>query len=225
MHFLNHWWNVPFLVMLGLVLVFFVLQVMGMTKEHDAADHDVDADADADADADHDADHDHDQEHGNGASHGGVLSFFGVGRIPFMVIWLTLFIFSGFSGLVLNRVVYVRNYGWYPLWFFPVALVTALLLGLVGVFFFGRLAGKLVDTGGKGSTRKEELQGRAGIVSSVNVDEKGGEIRVTDAAGNEMIVHGRIQAGEKVPRRGEKVVLVDYDAEKDLFWVSASPDV
>jgi hypothetical protein len=38
-------------------------------------------------------------------------------------------------------------------------------------------------------------------------------------------VHGRIQAGEKVPRRGDKVVLVDYDAEKDLFWVSSSPDL
>jgi hypothetical protein len=208
--------------MLGLVLVFFVLQLLGMTKEHDSAEADHDVDHDVDADADADADHDAD---GDGDQPGGVLSFFGMGRIPFMVIWLTLFIFSGFSGLVLNRVVYVRNEGWYPTWFFGIALVSSLVVGLAGVFFFGRLAGKLVDTGGKGSTRKEELQGKAGIVASVTVDEKGGEIRVTDAAGNEMLVHGRIQAGEKVPRRGEKVVLVDYDAEKDLFWVSSSPDL
>jgi len=56
-------------------------------------------------------------------------------------------------------------------------------------------------------------------------DEKFGEIRVKDADGNEMIVFGRIQAGDKTPRQGERVVLVDYDAEKDLFWVAQSPDI
>ena len=40
-----------------------------------------------------------------------------------------------------------------------------------------------------------------------------------------MIVFGRIQAGDKTPRQGERVVLVDYDAEKDLFWVAQSPDI
>ena len=38
--FLNHWWNLPFLVMLGLVAVFFVLQTLGLVG--DAASHEVD---------------------------------------------------------------------------------------------------------------------------------------------------------------------------------------
>ena len=68
--FLNQWWNLPYLVMLGLVGAFFLLQALGLVThaaqgEHDAADmggggH-VDADAEAgdfdgDADADVDAD-------------------------------------------------------------------------------------------------------------------------------------------------------------------------
>ncbi len=47
--FLNHWWNLPFLVMLGLCGVFFVLQAIGLLGGD--ADHDVDADIDHDVDA------------------------------------------------------------------------------------------------------------------------------------------------------------------------------
>lgn len=44
--FLNHWWNLPFLVMLGLCGVFFVLQAIGLLGGD--ADHDVDTDTDVD---------------------------------------------------------------------------------------------------------------------------------------------------------------------------------
>jgi hypothetical protein len=222
--FLNHWWNLPFLVMLGLVGVFFILQVIGIAG-HGAdadADHDLDADADHDVDADHDADADADHD-GEGVGWGEILAFFGVGRVPFMVIWVTLFIFSGFSGIFLNSLLFVHAQG-YAGWFFGIVLGLSLLIGLAAVKLFSKLAAKLVDTGGRGSTKKHELTGRVGVVASVEVDARHGEIRVHDDHGNEILIHGCTQGGEAPIMRGGKVVLVDFDAQRELFWVTACPD-
>jgi len=208
--FLNHWWNLPFLVMLGLVAVFFVLQLVGLVGHH--GDHDVDHEGD------HDHDHDADQ-HGGGH----VLSFFGVGRVPFMVVWVTLFLVAGFVGLFVNRFFYLENAGGYPGFAFVVALVLALVLGLGATALAARLAGKLVDTGGRGATAKAELAGKLGTVASAHLDEKFGEVRVGDERGNEIMVHARLGAGEPPLTRGARVVLVDYDSNLDLFWATASP--
>src|SRR4051812_43672000 len=97
--------------MLGLVGVFFLLQIIGLAA-HGDGDVDSDADVDGDAEADHDADADADHD----AGWSGLLSFFGVGRVPFMVVWVTFFIFAGFAGLTVNRVVAAR--GSYPGWAF-----------------------------------------------------------------------------------------------------------
>jgi hypothetical protein len=213
--FLNNWWNLPFLVMLGLVGVFYVLQLIGLMG------HDGDADADADHDADGDGDHDADGDH-DGLWHG-TLAFLGVGRVPFMVIWVTFFLFAGFSGLLVNRVIAARD--GYPGWLFVVACAVALVVGTLGVRIFSRLAARFVDVGGRGSVQKHELAGKVGIVASASVDDKFGEIRVRDPHGNEMLVHGRLQPGEPPLPRGTKLVLIDYDPGKELFWVTAAPDL
>jgi hypothetical protein len=222
--FLNHWWNLPFLVMLGLVGVFFALQIFGLFGDHDHdvdADHDLDADADHDVDADHDADHDAD----GGGGWQSMLAFFGIGRVPFMVVWTTLFIFTGFTGIFCNRVIFVNAVGTYPSWAFFIVLMMALLVGAVCVKLFGRLAAKFVDTGGKGSTQKHELAGRVGVVASAELDQKFGEVRVQDSNGTEILIHGRLQGEDGKLARGDKVVLVDFDESQQLFWVTACPDV
>ena len=215
--FLNHWWNLPFLVALGLVGVFFVLQIVGIFGDHDAdadADHDVDADGDHDADADHDAD---------GSAWHEVLAFLGVGHVPFMVVWVTLFLFGGFSGIFFNRVFFVRSGGNYQWWHFLVVTLLALVIALVAVRSFSKIAARFVDTGGRGATAKHELAGRQGVVASAVVDARFGEIRVVDGRGNELLVHGRVQDGEAPLPRDTKVVLVDFDSQTELFWVTASP--
>ena len=40
-----------------------------------------------------------DSEHDGYLASGRVLAFFGVGRVPFMVVWGTFFIFTGFGGI------------------------------------------------------------------------------------------------------------------------------
>jgi hypothetical protein len=47
---------------------------------------------------------------------------------------------------------------------------------------------------------------------------------VRDARGNELLLHGRLHESEPVLQRGEKVVLVDYDQDRELFWVTRSPE-
>jgi hypothetical protein len=207
--FLNQWWNLPYLVMLGLVAVFFGIQAFGLAAHGDSGvDHDVDADADADADADHDADADADHE-----------GIFGAARVPFMVRWLTLFIFAGFTGLFINRVLQVKT-GHYRPWFFLPSLMTALTTGIFAVRLVSRQVAKLVDTGGGGSSKRRELAGLIGVVASPQLDESFGEVRVQDGRGNEIIVHGQLAANEKVLEQGSKVVLIELQ-QSGLFQVAA----
>jgi len=242
--FLNHWWNLPYMVMLGLVAVFFVLQMVGMFGgggDHEAdvdgdIDADVDADVDADADVDgdvdadhdvdagHDADADHDADGGGGMGWQGALSFFGVGRVPLMVVWVTFFIFAGFTGIFVNSSIFVNHAGAFPAWGFGASSGASLGVGLVAVRLFSRLAAKFVDVGGHGATRKHELSGKSGIVASTKLDQQFGEVRVRDARGNELLLHGRLHGSEPALSRGQKVVLVDFDHDRELFWVTRSPE-
>jgi hypothetical protein len=209
--FLNQWWNLPYLVMLGLVTVFFGIQAFGLAAHGDTeVDHDLEHDLDHDGEADHDHETDADGE-GD--------SIFGA-RVPFMVRWLTLFVFSGFAGLFFNRVLQVKT-GVFRPWFFPFSLLAALTVGVFAVRFVSRGVAKLVDTGGRGATRRMELEGTIGIVASSKLDASFGEVRIKDGRGNELIVHGHVADGDKALEQGSKVVLVELDEHSGLFQVAA----
>jgi hypothetical protein len=215
--FLNRWWNLPYLVMLGLVGVFFLLQAVGYAAHGDSElDHDVDHDIEHDCDADHDHEVDHDVDGEDGEPQGSIL---GAVRVPFMVVWLTSFIFAGFTGIFVNRVLQVKTGGYAP-WFFPLSLVAALGAGGAAVRFVSRGVAKLVDTGGRGAPRRREFSGAVGVVASATLDASFGEVRVMDARGNELIVHGRLEAGEAPLAQGAKVVLLELDVGTGLFHVA-----
>jgi Protein of unknown function (DUF1449) len=242
--FLNQWWNLPYLVMLGLVGVFFLMQAVGLVAHAAGSGHETDADvggADPDADVDHDADvaheadadhdadvaheadadHDADADHGHDADHDhGLAAFFGIGRVPFMVVWLTLFIFAGFTGIFLNRVLQVRA-GEYRGWFFPLSALASLGVGAVSVKFAASAIAKLVDVGGRGCSARRELSGAVGVVASPVLDHKFGEVRVHDSRGNELIVHGHLGDGDRELKQGDKVVLIDLENDSGLFHVAA----
>src|SRR5256885_10605666 len=168
--FLNQWWNLPYLVALGLVGVFFVLQLFGFAAHAFAGDHEIDVDGDGVPDHDLATEHDVDSEH-EAFSIG---AFLGVGRVPFLVVWLTLFIFAGFTGLFLNRVLLGAAVV-YRGWFFPLSLAGALGSGVVAVRLAARLVAKLVDVGGRGASARKDLRGRIGVVASATLDAQFGE--------------------------------------------------
>src|SRR2546430_16876221 len=97
--FLNQWWNLPYLVALGLVGVFFVLQVFGFAAHAFAGDHEIDLDGNGvpddlatEHDIDGDADHDMDApEHGSFS----IGAVFRGGRGPVPVGWVTGLLFCG----------------------------------------------------------------------------------------------------------------------------------
>jgi hypothetical protein len=142
-----------------------------------------------------------------------------------MVVWVTLFLFGGFTGIFVNRVLFVRAAGDYRGWWFWLVSLAALFVGVLGVRFFSRLAARLVDVGGRGSFAKHELVGKIGVVASHTLDARFGELRVRDDHGNELLLHGCLSEGEASLARGAKVVLVSYDEGKQLFWATACPEV
>ncbi|WXB00333.1 YqiJ family protein [Pendulispora brunnea] len=217
--------------MLGLVAVIVFLQAAGLVGlvaegggDHDVnvdADHDVDLNHDADADGDGDADADSDAD---GDGWHGALSYFGVGRVPLMVLLVTWLLFTGFSGIFFNSLAYVRfgGSGNYAGWVIPVTYGTSLAVGLAAMRFFSRVLGRIFDLGTRGATAKHELSGRIGIVASPELGPKFGEIRVRDERGNELLVHARIETGEDPLKLGQEVVLVDYDTESEMFLATSA---
>jgi len=243
--FLNHWWNLPSLVMLGLCAVFVLLQAVGLLgagSDNELDDdleldgHDVAAspeladDVDVADGIDNDLDNDVDvpqttlAEHGAGGLWQELVGFLGVGRVPFMVVWVSLFLCSGFAGILLNRSLFVLSGGYSGWWFVPVQAL-ALGVGALGARLAARIASRFVDVGGHGATKKHELTGRLGVVASAVCNDRFGEIRVNDARGNELLVHGRLPAGDAPLSRSASVVLVDFDPDQELFSVAACPEL
>ena len=226
--FINHWWNLPYLVILGLVAVFFVLQLVGMLGvDGDAGDHDQAADV-HDGPEPHGEDVPHEagggSHAGSGAALGHVLSFLGVGQVPLMAIWVTFFLFVGFTGIAVNRWLFESGSGTYPFWGFPLSVLAALSVGVLATRFISRLVARVVDTAGRGATAKHELVGHLGTVASASLDAAFGEVRVKDLLGNEMIVHAQLTRGDAQLKRGDRVVLTNYDAGRGTFEVAAVPE-
>src|SRR3954470_17413175 len=163
--FLNHWWNLPSLVLLGLCAAFVLLQALGLLgagDDHDLAldgHADADVELDLDADLDADVDHDLDADASGAAPWHEVLGFLGAGRVPFMVVWVSLFLCAGFTGIFLNRALFLIFDGYSAWWFAPVQLV-ALAAGVIGARLSSNVVGRFVDVGGRGATQKHELTGR-----------------------------------------------------------------
>jgi hypothetical protein len=234
--FLNHWWNLPSLVMLGSCAAFVLLQALGLlgggddheiaVDGHDALDAagDVEQELELEHDVDHELDAELDGSAGGGAPWAELLGFLGAGRVPFMVVWVSLFLCTGFAGIFINRVLYLLAGGYSGWWFVPVQAV-ALGAGVIGARLGSKLLGRFVDVGGHGATKKHELTGRLGVVASAVCNDRFGEIRVKDARGNELLVHGRLLAGETPLVRSASVVLVDFDPDRELFSVAACPEL
>jgi len=230
--FLNHWWNLPSLVMLGSCAAFLLLQAVGLIGAGDDHELDLEAHNGLETDMDHDVDLDHDVDQDVDADAQGdegslwqeALGFLGAGRVPFMVVWVSLFLCAGFAGIFLNRSVSLLAGGYSGWWFAPLQAL-ALACGVIGARLSSKLVGRFVDVGGRGATKKHELTGRLGVVASAVCDERFGEIRLKDARGNELLVHGRLAAGEAPLARSASVVLVDFDPERELFSVVAGPDL
>ncbi len=212
----------PFLIPLGVVLVFTLLQVslmalggisLGLDMDVDVdvdIDHDVDLDVDMDVDhdidMDHDVDHDADLDgHGPGLAHV-ILSPLGVGRVPMTVIWQAFFLAWGLSGIGLTYVLHALT-GANATWFLAVTLPVSLVPAWLITSLIARMVAPLFKTSGKAESVMT-LIGKHGTVTSLQVDAEFGEavLKVNNGP-NHVVVRTR---GETICK-GSEVVVVDVD--------------
>lgn len=196
--------NLPYWILFGLGVLLFLIAISAGGGDDDiGGDSDLDLDVDAEADIDADV---------------GVAQFFGwfgIGKIPLILLLATDFCLWGLTGWMLNAIAA------YFLGFIPVAF-----LGLGGIIFivsFGialqiggliaRPLGKLFASFGEDAS-SDRLIGCIGTVSSKTLPPtdsgKIGQVDISDPNKNLVTVGATIpQWATVVPQRGQQVLIID----------------
>lgn len=221
-------YNVWFTAPLALVFIFALFRlIMGGMDFGDAevdADADVDVDVDAevdieadvDVDAEVDADADADAE-GHSGSFIDILGFLNIGRVPVMVVLMSLFATWGISGLIANALFNVAaNPNW--LW---ASCIVAFLCSFVGTRYLTFGISKLFPESERAVT-DVQLLGMHGRVISGQITTTFGTARVQVPDGPALTVNCRIKTDQVNPVKGDTVILVNYDDEKRIFDVKKS---
>ncbi|MCX5691369.1 MAG: DUF1449 family protein [Planctomycetota bacterium] len=202
-------------VILALPLLVAVLLVLGMALGIPFMHHDVHAAgfhvADTGALGDHGP-----HLHGDAPAGEGwfiqVLSFLGIGRVPFMMTLLSWFMIWGSSGLIINQ---ARPRASDHL---VSTVLMCLVLELTGTGWVARMIARLLPSVESYATVNEQLKGARGDVLH-DVTESGGTVRLLDASGNLRDVSVILRPGQRDIGRGEEVVLGRFDAAREVFEV------
>ncbi|HMB91073.1 MAG TPA: hypothetical protein VKP65_09520 [Rhodothermales bacterium] len=195
-----------------LAVVLWVLALIGLF-DFEALDIDLDVDApDVEIDLDAGADL---------AGGGGLLQVLGVGMIPFsLLLTVALFIF-GWSGIMLHSLT-GEILGWnglaLNLLFIPLALVIALAVTAGAA----RVLRPLFRDYGKAHAAAD-LVGKIALVKSNTVTSTFGSA-VVRLGGDHIEIATRSMPGQPDLQYGTQVVIFDYDAEKNLYYVGAFED-
>jgi hypothetical protein len=237
------WWNLVFLVPLALALAYLAIYCVtgamfdGADADADTevdtdvdpdvgADADIDADAEVDADADVDANVDADADsdpdpvghHSSSAARNalGALAWVGVGRVPLSLVLMVLMLTWGFIGFVTNQFLRdeVSRQWLIPLVSLPVAAVVSLL----ATRLLARGMSRLMPTEETYARRRKDLLGEVGE-AIYPIDERFGMAAVRDDRGNLYQVPCRVESGRLPIAKGEKVLLVSYEANRNIFHV------
>lgn len=184
-----------FWIPMGVAAALWLLSLLGLFGDHDA-DFDFDADVDGDIH----------------------LHLWDMGKIPLMLI-LTLLLFSfGAIGLGLMWLVALllpSLAGW------TLAITAAVLAIVPAVLLSALISRKLQplfqDYGV--AIKSHELVGQFAITDSSQINQQFGSAYWTDKLGNHIQISVRTFPDKPPIPNGKKVILVSYDAEKNLFFV------
>ena len=215
------WYNLIFTVPILLVIFYLILQIFGLALDF-GGDSDVDVDAggaDIDADADADIDVDADADAGvDFSAFERALGFINVGKVPLVIIIATFLLFWGVSGFMLNGI--IQNiFGNFPSAFIMASCGVALVVGVIGTKFLSGVIARLFPTVESYSSNNESLLGQMGQVVSREITTEFGRAKVEDPYGNALTIFCKIQTGKEVPKRGDEIVLIDYDPSDKKFEV------
>ena len=208
----NVWFTAP------LAIVFLLALFRLVTGAMDLGDVDADVDMDADLDADADVDTDMDTDTGSqGTSFGDVFGFLNVGRVPLMIVLMSLFVTWGIFGLIANALLNIPetpNRVW-------ISCIIAFFCCFLGTRYISIALSKLFPESEK-AISDVQLLGLRGRVISGQITTTFGTARVQVPDGPELTVSCRVEPDGITPVKGDTVILINYDRTKRIFDVKKS---
>lgn len=197
--------NLPYNILLGFTMLYWTTVILGFI-DVEAFDVDFDADTDVEMDADVDA-----------GMFRQFLMFFNIGDIPIMVLFNLFTIFLWFFGLTGNHYFNPANSIIVAaIIFIPNFLVSAFITKYFSIPFK-----KLFKALNKG-TEHEEVIGQIGVVTSLSVTEKYGQIELLTQDSGVVKLNVVADEGEEFNKGDEVIVYSNKDNQKDLFIVTKS---
>ena len=211
--------NLPYTVPLVLVFMLAALHLVGLGLEGILGAAGLDVDVSHDMDGHHDLDlHIH---HGLLVSG---LGFFHLGKVPLGFIVQLLLIFFALTGLATNKLVVPE---WWPGAGAATALAVSLPIAAAASILFTKAVAatlaRVAPGGGTGAVPLRALAGQGGTAVSATVDGTQGRAEVRDREGEPHDVFCRMLPGEPALRKGDPVLLVQYEAAENFFRASAAP--
>ena len=203
----NVWFTAPLAIVFLLAL--FRLAAGGM--DFGDVDTDVDMDIDTDADVDTDMGADTDTQ---APSFGDVFGFLNVGRVPLMIVLMSLFVTWGISGLIANALLNIQEN---PHWVW-ISCIIAFFCCFLGTRYISIALSKLFPESEK-AISDVHLLGLNGRVISGQITTTFGTARVRVPDGPELTVSCRVEPDAVTPVKGDTVILINYDRTKRIFDV------
>ncbi len=216
----NVWFTAPIAIVFLLALFRLATGAMDFgdvdTDVDMDADIDIDADVDVDVDADVDADMDvHTSAHGS--AFGDMFGFLNVGRVPVMIVLMSLFVTWGISGLIANAFLNIPENP-HRVW---ISCIIAFFCCFLGTRYISIGLSKLFPESEK-AISDIHLLGLSGRVISGQITTTFGTARVRVPDGPELTVSCRAEPDEATPVKGDTVILINYDRTKRIFDVKKS---
>ncbi len=200
------WQNLVYLTPFGLALLLLLVQAFGLQElGGDDADLETDLETDLDMDAEADLDGDGDERS---------LDFLGIGKVPMTISLMSLCFLFGSVGWIVQQVL-TTFLG--PSIAFLFSFVAAVVIACLGTAILNRLIAKYMPASENHSIRNVgELSGLV-ATALYRVTSKGGWASVRDQFGTLHEVRVRLSSEQDTVPAGSRIVLLEYDEEKNCF--------
>lgn len=146
------------------------------------------------------------------------LAWFGVGRVPGLFVWGSALLGWGLFGYWGTRIFEASLH--FPALFVLPALATAIFGAAATAKLTSEAGARLLPTENSTALDTVELCGLTGTVA-FPVDEARGRVHVYDAFGTLHDVQAVVAVGQPPVARGQKVLVMDFDAARGLLIVEA----
>ncbi|WP_395091368.1 hypothetical protein [Armatimonas sp.] len=210
------WQWVVFLVPLALAVLLALATAVSVGGDHGESegghDHDLEGHVGHDG-----TNHDSDQEaESESEGHVSPLALIGVGQAPLSVILICLLVYWAVIGSLGNLTLGVHSIG------FTIGL--ALVGSLLATSGTARLVGRFLPTSQSFSVKRHELIGREGT-AIYPITESSGTVRLYDSLGTLRQLDCRTVLGGAAIPMDTKVIVIDYDRERQVFTVQKWDDL